>query len=190
MLLLLDCTYILSCDWRVMFIGYTMSAQESHDLMGDTATPAQQTEDPITAALKLKILTNFSVFDHENTKTVDVSEVRAIIASLELYPTQTELHDLITEMEEEEPTGYITYQRFEPVSCALILTSIPAVLIGCMHLGCAESGNGKALLPSNRGPPSEGIRDAGQREQKLPDAEGDGAVPVGGGGLLLEGRAG
>ena len=92
-----------------------MSGHGSPNLMADTAT--QPAEDPVTLELKQKILSNFSVFDHENTKTVDVSEVRAIIASLELYPTQTELHDLVTEMEEEEPTGYITYQRFEPVSC-------------------------------------------------------------------------
>ena len=76
----------------------------------------QPPEDPATLELKQKILSNFSVFDHENTKTVDVSEVRAIVASLELYPTQTELHDLVTEMEDEEPTGYISYERFEPVS--------------------------------------------------------------------------
>ena len=94
-------------------------SDNSPNLMSDT-TPAQPTEDPATLQLKQSMLSNFSVFDHENTKTVDVSEVRAIIASLELYPTQTELHDLITEMEEEEPTGYIRYDRFEPVSNSTI----------------------------------------------------------------------
>ena len=135
-----------------------MSVQDSPDLMAETA-PAQPAEDPATLELKQKILTNFSVFDHENTNTVDVSEVRAIIASLLLYPTQTELHELITEMEEEEPTGYITYQRFEPVSWYYIC--IAAVLV-C--LGGAESGNGKTLLSSYRGHPAEGIRDSGLRE--------------------------
>ncbi|KAI6655251.1 hypothetical protein LOD99_2539 [Oopsacas minuta] len=91
-----------------------MSIDTSPNLMTESAS-TQPPEDAATLEIKQKMLSNFSVFDHENTKTVDVSEVRAIVASLELYPTQTELHDLITEMEEEEPTGYIRYDRFEPV---------------------------------------------------------------------------
>ena len=113
-----SCFILLHFIWRFVITNLINIAPISSNLMSDT-TPIQPTEDPVTLQLKQSMLSNFSVFDHENTKTVDVSEVRAIIASLELYPTQTELHDLITEMEEEEPTGYIRYDRFEPVSSSI-----------------------------------------------------------------------
>jgi Ca2+-binding EF-hand superfamily protein len=47
-------------------------------------------------------------------------EVGAIIRSLNIYPTEEQFHGWLKEMEEEEPTGYITYDRFEKVAIRLL----------------------------------------------------------------------
>ncbi|XP_036869592.2 dynein regulatory complex protein 8 [Manis javanica] len=67
-----------------------------------------------------KIKEAFEVFDHESNNTVDMREIGTIIRSLGCYPTEGELHDLIAEIEEEEPTGYIRYEKFLPVMTKIL----------------------------------------------------------------------
>ncbi|XP_059268531.1 dynein regulatory complex protein 8 isoform X3 [Mustela nigripes] len=48
-------------------------------------------------------------------------EIGTIIRSLGCCPSEGELHDLIAEVEEEEPTGYIRYEKFLPVMTEVLL---------------------------------------------------------------------
>ncbi|KAM4812647.1 dynein regulatory complex protein 8 isoform 4-T4 [Urocitellus parryii] len=68
-----------------------------------------------------KIKEAFEVFDHESNNTVDVREIGTIIRSLGCCPSEGELHDLLAEVEEEEPTGYIRYEKFLPVMTKVLL---------------------------------------------------------------------
>ncbi|KAB0407630.1 hypothetical protein E2I00_018168 [Balaenoptera physalus] len=68
-----------------------------------------------------KIKEAFEVFDHESNNTVDVREIGTIIRSLGCCPSEGELHDLIAEVEEEEPTGYIRFEKFLPVMTEVLL---------------------------------------------------------------------
>lgn len=85
---------------------------EEKDREGTAATVAE---------LHKKIKDAFEVFDHEANDTVDVREIGTIIRSLGCSPTEGELHDFIAEVEEEEPTGYIRYERFLPVMTTALL---------------------------------------------------------------------
>ncbi|XP_062066711.1 dynein regulatory complex protein 8 isoform X1 [Lepus europaeus] len=72
-------------------------------------------DDREVAELQKKIKEAFEVFDRESNNTVDVREIGTIVRSLGCCPSEGELHDLIAEVEEEEPTGYIRYEKFLPV---------------------------------------------------------------------------
>ncbi|KAL4661558.1 hypothetical protein H8957_015448 [Semnopithecus entellus] len=78
-------------------------------------------EEIIVAEFHKKIKEAFEVFDHESNNTVDVREIGTIIRSLGCCPTEGELHDLIAEVEEEEPTGYIRFEKFLPVMTEILL---------------------------------------------------------------------
>ena len=41
--------------------------------------------------------------------------------SLGCYPSEAELGDVLKEMEEEEPTGYIRLEKFQPVMARILL---------------------------------------------------------------------
>ncbi|KAF6274526.1 EF-hand calcium binding domain 2 [Rhinolophus ferrumequinum] len=68
-----------------------------------------------------KIKEAFEVFDHELNNTVDVREIGTIVRSLGCCPSEGELHHLIAEVEEEEPTGYIRFEKFLPVMTNVLL---------------------------------------------------------------------
>eukprot|EP00729_Bicosta_minor_P012265 gene12265-27565_t len=70
---------------------------------------------PETLAAHLKIAAAFRVFDHENNNTVDVRELGTVIRSLGCCPSEADLNDLLLECEEEDSSGYIKYERFEPM---------------------------------------------------------------------------
>jgi len=74
-----------------------------------------------TADLQKKIADAFDIFDHESNKTVDVREIGTIIRSLNCCPSEGEVHDILADMEEDEPTGYIRFERFEPVMMKILL---------------------------------------------------------------------
>uniref|UniRef100_A0ABK0LE34 EF-hand calcium binding domain 2 n=1 Tax=Rattus norvegicus TaxID=10116 RepID=A0ABK0LE34_RAT len=48
-------------------------------------------------------------------------QIGTIIRSLGCSPTEGELHDFIAEVEEEEPTGYIRFEKFIPVMTTVLL---------------------------------------------------------------------
>ncbi|XP_006897817.1 PREDICTED: EF-hand calcium-binding domain-containing protein 2 [Elephantulus edwardii] len=73
------------------------------------------------AELHKKIKEAFEVFDHELNNAVDVREIGTIIRSLGCCPSEGELHDFIAEVEEEEPTGYIRFEKFLPVMTSVLL---------------------------------------------------------------------
>ncbi|XP_036210929.1 dynein regulatory complex protein 8 isoform X1 [Myotis myotis] len=73
------------------------------------------------ADLQRKVREAFEVFDHELNNTVDVREIGTIIRSLGCCPNEGELHDLIAEVEEEEPTGYIRFEKFLPVMTNILV---------------------------------------------------------------------
>ncbi|XP_019382893.1 PREDICTED: EF-hand calcium-binding domain-containing protein 2 [Gavialis gangeticus] len=73
------------------------------------------------ADIQKKITEAFEVFDHESNKTVDVREVGTIIRSLGCCPSEAELHDLLAEVEEEEPTGYIHLEKFLPMMTKVLM---------------------------------------------------------------------
>ncbi|XP_048213082.1 dynein regulatory complex protein 8 [Perognathus longimembris pacificus] len=78
-------------------------------------------EEIIVAEFHKKIKEAFEVFDHELNNTVDVREIGTIIRSLGCCPSEGELQDLIAEVEEEEPTGYIRFEKFLPVMTKVLL---------------------------------------------------------------------
>ncbi|XP_032098091.1 dynein regulatory complex protein 8 isoform X5 [Sapajus apella] len=78
-------------------------------------------EETAVAEFHKKIKEAFEVFDHESNNTVDVREIGTIIRSLGCCPSEGELHDLIAELEEEEPTGYIRFEKFLPVMTEILL---------------------------------------------------------------------
>ncbi|XP_029438862.1 dynein regulatory complex protein 8 isoform X2 [Rhinatrema bivittatum] len=75
----------------------------------------------LVAELHKKITDAFEVFDHENNKVVDVREIGTIIRSLGCCPSEGELHDMIAEVEDEEPTGYIRFEKFLPMMTRVLL---------------------------------------------------------------------
>uniref|UniRef100_A0A8C5PFG8 EF-hand calcium binding domain 2 n=1 Tax=Leptobrachium leishanense TaxID=445787 RepID=A0A8C5PFG8_9ANUR len=81
----------------------------------------KETAEAIVSDLQKKITEAFDVFDHENNQTVDVREIGTIIRSLGCCPTEGELHDMLAEVEEEEPTGYIRFEKFLPMMTKVLL---------------------------------------------------------------------
>ncbi|XP_075453195.1 dynein regulatory complex protein 8 [Ascaphus truei] len=75
----------------------------------------------VVTDLQKKVTEAFDVFDHEGNKTVDVREIGTIIRSLGCCPTEGELHDMLAEVEEEEPTGYIRFEMFLPMMTKVLL---------------------------------------------------------------------
>lgn len=81
--------------------------------MSDAAKMVEQLTQKVTDA--------FNIFDHESNKTVDVREIGTIVRSLGCCPTEAELHDLLAEMEEEEPTGFIKFEKFFPEMTKILM---------------------------------------------------------------------
>ncbi|CAH2249976.1 dynein regulatory complex 8 [Pelobates cultripes] len=81
----------------------------------------KEAAEALVTDLQRKITEAFNVFDHENNQTVDVREVGTIIRSLGCCPTEGELHDMLAEVEEEEPTGSIRFEKFLPMMTKVLL---------------------------------------------------------------------
>ncbi|XP_025024591.1 dynein regulatory complex protein 8 [Python bivittatus] len=73
------------------------------------------------AEIQKKITDAFEVFDHECNKTVDVREIGTIIRSLGCCPNEGDLHDMLAEVEEEEPTGFIHLEKFLPMMTRVLM---------------------------------------------------------------------
>ncbi|XP_021377985.1 EF-hand calcium-binding domain-containing protein 2-like isoform X2 [Mizuhopecten yessoensis] len=88
---------------------------------GSTDTSISKIQDSLLADIQKRITDAFDIFDNENNKTVDVREVGTIIRSLGCCPSETELHDMLAEIEEEEPTGYIRFEKFLPMMTKVLM---------------------------------------------------------------------
>ncbi|PAA55975.1 hypothetical protein BOX15_Mlig012786g1 [Macrostomum lignano] len=86
----------------------------------EEALPPENPEDTAVQELKKRIADAFEIFDHEANQTVDVREVGTIIRSLGCCPTEGELHDILKEMEEEEPLPYVTFDAFLGVAMKIL----------------------------------------------------------------------
>ena len=62
----------------------------------------------------------FSVSVYPSTSIL-YREVGTIIRSLNCYPSEAELHDMIQEVEEEEPTGFIRLEKFQPMMARVMM---------------------------------------------------------------------
>ena len=63
----------------------------------------------------------FSLFDKDSKGVCDVREVGTVVRHLGICPTEIELRDMITEIEEEEPTGFIRFEKFERMMSRILL---------------------------------------------------------------------
>ena len=63
----------------------------------------------------------FALFDRDGKGLCDVREIGTIVRHLGICPTEIELRDMITEIEEEEPTGFIRFERFERMMSRILL---------------------------------------------------------------------
>eukprot|EP00285_Hemiselmis_virescens_P019709 CAMPEP_0173378738 /NCGR_PEP_ID=MMETSP1356-20130122/1874_1 /TAXON_ID=77927 ORGANISM="Hemiselmis virescens, Strain PCC157" /NCGR_SAMPLE_ID=MMETSP1356 /ASSEMBLY_ACC=CAM_ASM_000847 /LENGTH=166 /DNA_ID=CAMNT_0014331913 /DNA_START=232 /DNA_END=732 /DNA_ORIENTATION=+ len=86
-----------------------------------TAVAAAQPPGPDPhAELKTKIKAAFNVFDKDEKQESDVREIGTILRSLNIFPTEKQLQRWIHDIEEEEPTGFIKYEKFEPLAVRLM----------------------------------------------------------------------
>ncbi|KAJ3286643.1 Dynein regulatory complex protein 8 [Rhizoclosmatium sp. JEL0117] len=74
-----------------------------------------------------KIKSAFTVFDQTSNGTCDVREIGTVIRSLGVNPSEEQLRGWVKEMEEEEPTGYIQYDKFFKVTTEKIFSSNAAI---------------------------------------------------------------
>jgi Ca2+-binding EF-hand superfamily protein len=63
----------------------------------------------------------FALFDRDGKGICDVREIGTIVRHLGVCPTEIELRDMIGECEEEEPTGFIRFERFERMMSRVLL---------------------------------------------------------------------
>ena len=63
----------------------------------------------------------FALFDRDNKGVCDVREIGTIVRHLGICPTEIELREMITEIEEEEPTGFIRFEKFERMMSRILL---------------------------------------------------------------------
>lgn len=84
---------------------------ESFDAEGDD----KRSQQVLSTEIHQKVVEAFEVFDHENNKTVDVREIGTIVRSLGHCPSESQLQEIISDMEDAEQMGYIHIDRFLPV---------------------------------------------------------------------------
>ena len=63
----------------------------------------------------------FALLDKDSKGVCDVREVGTVVRHLGICPTEIELRDMITEIEEEEPTGFIRFEKFERMMSRILL---------------------------------------------------------------------
>eukprot|EP00039_Didymoeca_costata_P025893 m.14478 g.14478 ORF g.14478 m.14478 type:complete len:187 (-) comp5107_c0_seq1:315-875(-) len=142
---------------------------------GDTAVadggepeelPPPEPIGPDTLAAHLKIAAAFRVFDHENNNTIDAREFGTVIRSLGLCPSEADLNTLLLECEDEDASGFIKYERLEPV--------LTRALIEKQFTSATED----ELLEAFKTLDTEGVGNLTEEQlQKLMCDEGEGLNP-------------
>ncbi len=80
-----------------------------------------QAEETALYETKKSIADAFALFDKQQKGVVDVREIPTIVRHLGVCPTEIELRDMITEIEDEESTVAIRYERFEKLMTRVLL---------------------------------------------------------------------
>ncbi|TPP65556.1 EF-hand calcium-binding domain-containing protein 2 [Fasciola gigantica] len=65
--------------------------------------------------LEAKLTEAFDLFDHERNKTIDFRELGTVIRAVGGVPTEAEVLQLVRELENDPPNGYINFEKFLPV---------------------------------------------------------------------------
>ncbi|XP_065691577.1 dynein regulatory complex protein 8 [Patagioenas fasciata] len=78
-------------------------------------------QDGAVAEIEKKIIEAFEVFDQGGDKTVSIRDIGSIVRSLGCFPTEAEIHELLANVEKEEPTGYIHLEKFLSVITKVLL---------------------------------------------------------------------
>uniref|UniRef100_A0A7S3DE38 EF-hand domain-containing protein n=1 Tax=Palpitomonas bilix TaxID=652834 RepID=A0A7S3DE38_9EUKA len=70
-----------------------------------------------------KIQSAFSLADRDGKKTCDVKELGTVIRSLQFNPSEAQLHQIISECEEDSdlPKGFIGLEKFQAVMLPVML---------------------------------------------------------------------
>lgn len=68
-----------------------------------------------------EIQRGFALFDKDGRGHCDVREIGTIVRALGRCPSELELRDMITEIEEEEPTGFIRFDKFERMMLRVLM---------------------------------------------------------------------
>ena len=112
------CCGLVCCCW------HSGPEQERPGSMSAAAAGGYGDVDPEAVRKKetyKNIKDGFALFDRDGKGVCDVREIGTIVRHLGICPTEIELRDMITEIEEEEPTGFITYARFERMMARILL---------------------------------------------------------------------
>ncbi|KAE8913247.1 hypothetical protein PF005_g30416 [Phytophthora fragariae] len=76
------------------------------------------------AARKLRIRAAFDMFDKEKKGSVIQEEVSTIMRYLGAYPTEKDIiKKILPEMQEDEPSTFVTYDRFEKKMLEVLYTN-------------------------------------------------------------------
>lgn len=70
-----------------------------------------------------KVGDTFDIFDTEKNGTIDVREVGTVLRSLGVYPTEAQLHSMLLEIQQDEPSMYASKASFMAVVCRVISTN-------------------------------------------------------------------
>mmetsp|Transcript_1072 Transcript_1072/g.2236 ORF Transcript_1072/g.2236 Transcript_1072/m.2236 type:complete len:165 (-) Transcript_1072:10-504(-) len=74
-----------------------------------------------TENTKKKIRDMFEIFDKDKSDSVIEEEVSTIMRALGVYPSEKALvQEILTEMQDDEPSGYVHYSKFEKVMVRLM----------------------------------------------------------------------
>eukprot|EP00736_Rhodelphis_marinus_P001243 Rmarinus@m.16562 len=68
---------------------------------------------PEEDALHQRVKAAFDLFDRQKKGVCDVREVGTIVRSLGINPTEAKLRELINEIVDDEPTGFVQFEKFE-----------------------------------------------------------------------------
>jgi Ca2+-binding EF-hand superfamily protein len=74
-----------------------------------------------TEDTRKKIRDMFEIFDKDKSESVIEEEVSTIMRALGVYPSEKALvQEILTEMQDDEPSGYVHYAKFEKVMVRLM----------------------------------------------------------------------
>lgn len=71
--------------------------------------------------MERKIADVFEIFDHANTKTVDVREIGTIVRALGCCPTEAEVQEIIVATEDPAIPGSIHLVKFLPYVSQILI---------------------------------------------------------------------